>query len=1616
MSGRHFLLKEGSYRQWVDKMSSYPSLYPDEAGYWSSQLAGNKAYETLFISAKNSTKELVFSEAETKALLQECPMAYHTEVNDLLVTVMFSALSALTDNPTVGITMEGHGREPVFEEIDHSRTLGWYTSMYPVCFTLTGNLSADIRQVKEYLRRMPNKGVGFGAFAASKEENYGFSALPPVSFNYLGQFDTPSSGDWQVVLEASGKSMSDLNGDRNLLNINGWVSNGALRFTVSSGLSSEETERFSTAFKASLVSIISHCQDRLSEAGSWHTPSDFPYVNISMQLLDALQGKALSIGNRIVDIYPANSLQQGFVYHAVSQPEDDAYRVQVLYDYWTKLNIEAYLKAWEACIEEYTILRTAFNWEEEFLQVIHQQGVLHYQEYDISHLATRALKNDSIVAIQEEDRKQAFDLTQPTLLRLHIIKQSEGLYTVLESKHHSIVDGWSRPVLLNRLLEHYHAFVNHAPLPLKIDTAYLQTQKYIHQHKNDAAAYWEQRVSEVESVNDINALLDTPVGLDSHKVFENPQFVALEVTGDLYQKLKSFVQQEGVTINTIVQFAWHKLLQVYSGQTQSIVGTTVSGRGIPVEGIESSVGLYINTLPLVVDWDHEDSIVSQLHRIHEGLMDMNNYSFVDLAELQKEYSRLFHSFLVFENYPSDESPGDGDVKVSIRNAVEKANFPLSIIAYEYEGILHIAFQYDGDYLSREKAQTHVESLEYLLTKVVESPECPHHTLCLLRGEQYYQVVFERNATDHGISTNATIHAAFESQVNKSPDQIALVYEGQSMTYQELNRKSNQLARHIREQYLLKTGNELREDTLVPLCMERSLEMVVGILAVLKAGGAYVPMDPNYPRQRMDYILEDTQASLVLVQRSVFVKGSLGFPEEKLVFTDLTEGFYLEQDHTNLGKGHTNSLAYVIYTSGTTGKPKGAMVAHHGVVNLIEELLAVYGIKPLERFALFANYVFDASVEQMFLSLLSGGGLYVLDDKDIMDSGSFIHFIADHQITHLDSTPSYLSSIDPAALKSLKRITFGGEYLSEGLFHKFKQSIPEVVNTYGPTEATITSLISINSHLLNNTPISNIKAYVLDAHGQPVPIGVTGELYIGGAGVARGYLNQKGLTRERFVNNPYATEKDRKKGYVRLYKTGDLARWLENGNMEYMGRNDDQVKIRGYRIELGEVEAALSSVEGVAQSCVLVKEREGNKYLAGYYVLETGLKELDEGYLRDALSSRLPDYMVPAALMRVQGFQLTVNGKLDKRALPDPGFVGQSEYVEPANDLEKVLCDIWAGLLGADRVGVTDHFFRIGGNSILAIQLIQKTNQAVGQELHVQFVFKHPTIRKMLNALREKEQQEMTPGLVKLSPETVNAEEKLFLAPGAGDDISLFYELARLLKQTYTVYGFQSHALHNETTLMETVEAIATRNIQEIQKQDPIGPYHLGGYSFGANVMYEMAIQLVKKGFTVEKLYVFDGMSFFSGVLSPKTDVLFTEALLEAVVALYGDTFGLSLERLKKLPEPVQLKHVYKELMARDVVWMDELKFIRNISVYMHQVKLAGKYRPDHEQKLDCPVSLFRCKDTGELLAEDYGWQKVTDKHVEIHYVEANHRTLLNLPYVTVIAEEIENAVKQTITE
>jgi len=1349
--------KGSSYRQWVEAVEEYANSHKSEKLYWVNVLEDYNSEKINSLIASESTQNYIhlsLDRDQTKQLLRESNKAYHTHVNDILLTALGYTLSELTDEQVNHIVLEGHGREEIDSSINITKTSGWFTTLYPVRLEIKPKLEESLKHIKETLREVPHKGIGYGPLIG-----YGEQPLPRISFNYLGQFDeredSKDSRLWSIVEEKSGRSIHSANQGYHILNINGLVINGKLQFGIASQLNEKMTATLAESFKRKLEEIISHTAN---QPRSYITASDVDNI-ISQRYLDNLQEN-----REIESVYLANSLQQGFIYHALNQGDiDDAYRVQLIWQYNNRLDIDSLKEAWSYAQKRYPSLRLRLAWEEELVQVIDKTGHVDWRYIDLSNEPDLATQEFKLKQIQEEDRHEPYNLAHGNLFRIYIIKRQEALYTCIFSNHHAILDGWSNPILLDYVHDTYLKLCNKDIIPVLVDYSYRDAQKYLQEHESINKAYWETYLSQIEERGDLRSLVKLSkqdIKVSEYRHIIEPTEETLTIEGNLYETLKSLSQTSGITLNAILQYAWHKLLNIYGNAAQTVVGTTLSGRNLPINAIENSVGLYINTLPLIVNHQQtiSKSILEGIRDIQDNINEINSRSNISLSKIQKHGERLFDSLFVYENYPTPtHKESQKSLNVSFKEAIEKVDYPLGVIAYEGKNKLIFILKYAGELISQEMIGQVLSLLKVLLEQIARDPHQQAQNLSYLSAEQYQQIIHTWNKTEKDYPEQKTIYELFEEQVEKAPDNIAVTYNDTKLTYRQLNEKANQLAHYIRERY------EIKPDTLIALCLDRSEHVLIGILAVLKAGGAYVPMDPSYPDDRIKYILEDTNTQIVLTNEiykerlESISKAKLRDKEAQQPLTILAMDDPALRDKLDIQpftnpKTSTTShhLAYVIYTSGTIGKPKGVMVEHKEVINYILNIQTHLSLSFEDKVDFSTNIGFDLTVTTTICSLCCGSQVVVYA-RELQNLEAYKYHLIENNITLLKLVPSYFELVMEFLPSSrINKLILGGEKLNYSSIEKLYKLHKNIYNLaiydeYGPTEATVgtcNSRISLNNNLTIGKPYANYKTYVLDQALSPLPVGAIGELYIGGAGLARGYLNRSDLTAERFIPNPFQTEEEKnQRRSSRLYKTGDLVRWLPDGNLEYVGRNDSQVKIRGFRIELGEIESVLQSHGDVSQAVVIAREDDsdkgGSKKLVAYVVPGDFTPSPTE--LREFLAEKLPEYMVPTFFVYLEKLPLTLNGKLDKKALPHPEYINEESYVPPRNELEKQVCHIWAEVLNLpqEKVGIRDDFFRLGGDSIVSIQLLSRLRQRLGLNISIKDIFTYKNIERLYDHVLSK---------------------------------------------------------------------------------------------------------------------------------------------------------------------------------------------------------------------------------------------------------------------------------------
>jgi amino acid adenylation domain-containing protein len=1042
----------------------------------------------------------------------------------------------------------------------------------------------------------------------------------------------------------------------------------------------------------------------------------------------------------IVDLYPLSPMQQGMVFHSLIAPESGVYVELMSCVLRGDLDVAAFENAWRKVIERHPILRTAFVWEDvdEPLQAVFAEVAFGVERMDWRELTGREQAEQLDIYLQREQRR-GFDLAEAPLMRLALMRTGDEEWRFVWAHHHALLDGWATPLLLGEVFAFYEAFRAGQSLELPPARPYRDYIAWLQEQDLAAAeAWWQCLLAGFSAPTPLvvgqsgqSSQSETTAGAGYLK-----QGVSLST--ETTEALDAFARKSNLTMNTIAQGAWATLLSRYSGEDDVVFGVTVSGRPAELAGSESMIGLFINTLPLRAQIEDRITTRELLQRLQAQQIEARQYEFTPLAQIQgwsdtPRGTPLFESILVYENYPVDESEGQrpGGLVVDEMGSVELTNYPLTVVVSPGRE-LRIEITYDAAQFDAAAIERMLDHVKNLLEAIAVNPDQHPARLPMLSEAERWELLHDWNQTETAYPAHACAHHLFEEQVERSPEAVAVEFAGRKLTYRELNQRANQLAR-----WLINAG--VGTETLVGLSVERSFEMVIGVLGVMKAGGAYVPIDPSYPLERLSFMLEDAKVSILLTQESL--KERLPASQARMVCLDADWAEIARMEETNpIAETRPENLAYVIYTSGSTGKPKGTLIEHRGVVNYLSWAIKAYRVAEGAGSITHSSISFDLTVTSLFAPLLAGKRvLLAREDQGVEALGEAMRETSDLSLikitpAHLELLGHQLKAEETAG--RTRAFIIGGENLLPEHIAFWQENAPEtlLINEYGPTETVVGCCVyeaqrgaAYSGPLPIGRPIANTKLFVLDKHQQPVPVGVPGELYIGGAGVGRGYLNRPELTAAAFVELKIGEET------IRAYRTGDLVRRLPSGDLQCLGRMDEQVKIRGYRVELGEIESALKGCEGVKDAAVIAREEgRGDRRLVAYVVAESG-RELNVSELKRRLEEQLPEYMLPAAYVRLEEIPLTANGKVDRRTLPAPSgerMDGEKEYVAPRTPVEELLAGIWEQVLEVERIGVEDNFFALGGHSLLATQLVSRARDAFAVELPLKSVFDNPTVAGM----------------------------------------------------------------------------------------------------------------------------------------------------------------------------------------------------------------------------------------------------------------------------------------------
>ncbi|MEN2401845.1 non-ribosomal peptide synthetase [Flavobacterium sp. MC2016-06] len=1333
--------KTTSYRQWQQRLTEYANTDEllSDFSYWKSIVAKNSIlpqdtnYDGITTYAETKSSSISLTKQQTKSLVQNCHHAFGTEINDLLLAALSVSLSKWSGKSEIIIGLEGHGREDLFDDIDLSRTVGWFTSLYPVLLqTNEKDLAATIIQTKETLRRIPNKGIGYGVLrylASDKKIQSDLSIdVEQIIFNYLGQFGTGESekGLFDFAPESAGASIGSENKISSKISVNGNLIGDVLSFAwiYDANRYNEETiKTITNNFKDALLEIISLCEETTENI---KTPFDYG-LNGLVSYNELKSFKQSTHPYAIEDIHRLSPLQEGLLFHSLYDQNPNAYVIQLSFDLVGELQPAHFKTAWELLIKKHSILRTSFYYENLGVpvQCVYDTVNLPFTIIDYSTKNKEELDND-VTSFLDIDSNTSFDLEQAPLFRITLLKLADNRTKLVFTHHHLLFDGWSMPIVFSEFISSYQNLVNEKVLDINVKKDnYKDYIKYIFsKEESKTLSYWKNYLTELEVPSLLPFISDVK---KRNKAFGTNNLV-LKKDGSYIAKLEAFALSNHLTINTIVQGIWSYLLSRYTGNSTVTFGTIISGRPAELEDVENRVGLYINTIPLCTTVKQEEEVTHWLAGIQmEFTTSREEYGHSSLSQIQKLSGingELFDSIMVFENYPLEAIQSvETDLRIENIQGKEQTNYALTLkISHATEKALVIDFGYNSSILSDNDAKRIRSHFEELLNSITESATIKE--LNYLTIPEQKEVLEGFNNTKVEYNLELTVLDLFYEQVANQPNSTALIFEETALSFKELDKKSNQLAQYLKEQ-------GVQKEQLIPICIDRSLEMIVGILAIIKAGGAYVPIDPDYPKDRINYIVEDTQAKIVLSS----VQYADKIDSIPVISLDAFEYELFSGDFSGESLS-PNQLSYCIYTSGTTGNPKGVLNEHVGLLNRLLWMRDDLNINESSVILQKTTYTFDVSVWELIMPLVVGCKMVIARPEGHKDPEYLQDVIENKAVTIIHFVPSmlgvFLENLENNRCQNLKHVVCSGEALPSSMVCNFKEKLTttRIHNLYGPTEAAIDvttiDLTTIDTQIEGvsiGKSVANTQLYIVNKTMDLQAVGVAGELLIGGIQVSRGYLNKPELTSEKFIISPFI------KGQ-RLYRTGDLAKWHSDGSIEYLGRIDKQVKIRGFRIELGEIENQLELLPAIKQAVVVVRENENASKQLIAYVIDGGNFNDKEAINR--LKEILPDYMVPHVYITLESFPLTRNGKIDTKSLPEPNSSNLifEDYVAPKNQTEEQLVLIWQEDLKIDTIGVRDNYFTLGGDSIKMIRLVSKIKKTFDVQFQIASFYDNPIIEDL----------------------------------------------------------------------------------------------------------------------------------------------------------------------------------------------------------------------------------------------------------------------------------------------
>ena len=1306
---------------------------------------------------------------------------------------------------------------------------------------------------------------------------------------------------------------------------------------------------------------------------------------------------------------------------------DVIHRMPMVLKFSGHLNTAALQLSLAEMVERHTVLKTIICEEDGKAY----QKLISGREWTLgfSHLNQSTKGLDDVI---RDIVERKFDLQSDYMMRAHLIKKSNTENYLVIIFHHIASDGWSQSIFSKEAIELYQSKIEQRAPDLKpldiqyADYAFWQRQYLDGIIFNKKISFWEDKLNDFIT-------LELPVDFDRPK-YQSTKGADITRLFDkeLSNKIRDLCTQNEVTLYMLLLSTFDILLYAYTGQDDICIGTPVANRS--VKEVNNLIGYFVNTIPLRLRIDPQSSFNTFLKYVKEECLECFNFQEVPLERIVSNTVKsrdtqkhpLFQTLFVLQNNESQKEIFLDGVTIEQYEPYDLSviEFDLILSIQDTPNGLDMTFSYCSDLFMSDTIQRLAENYEFILRSIVNNPFAEVGQLRKLNTSERNKLLIEFNNYQTYHPKDKTIIDLFEKQVFASPQSIAISFGEECVTYGELNERINKLSH-----YLIETG--IGFECPIALCIERSIEMVVGMLAVLKAGAMYIAIPPAYPERRIKFIVEDTKARLVICDRqterfvSLFVPHVLNIDDTEFLnsYSGLNPEIAID----------SRQLIYMVYTSGSTGNPKAVMTEHHSLVYFIYPMIDILKTDKNTSFLALASYSFDGSCLEIFLPLISGGRVVIVDKESVTDANRLVKLIERSCPTHIQATPSGLKLLLAGGWKNKEKavIISGGEPISEDLKNILVSLSDSIVwNFYGPTETTLYAtmkILTLDEKVTIGHPIPNYLIFIVNNNLQLVPIGVTGEVLIGGNGIARGYYQADELTSEKFITNPFNI------GSKKLYRTGDLGKWTATGDVQLIGRKDDQVKIRGYRIETGEIESALLR-SGMVKQCVVLARKDGNDefYLCAYI---QPIGKFNRANINTFLERTLPSFMIPSFILEVIEFSLTPNGKLNKKSLLDPlaTHSAETDYKAPQNSPEKQLIDIWQELLYVSSIGVNDNFFEVGGNSLLAVRLMAQIMLKFNKQLPITTLFESPTISLLAKKIASEEDQYLSSVVIGLNK--YGHKIPFFCTPAVGGEPVSFYEMAKKLGNDQPVYPFAAKGLNGIDEPYQSIEEMAADYIKEICRINGTGPFILVGYSFGGRTSFEMAVQLEKNNNHPNWLIIFDALP------PDKKNIDYSEFLpssygawLVVMARIINHTFSLSdklrisleSDEMKGMSNDEALDLLHKKVSSSTIqITKEQLK--GHINVYISNSSM--RYRPSQD-KINSPIILFKStikrsfafdsdlvQKREEMYAEmfnknDYGWSEYSSKKVFVYEYDCSHEDLMTGDFLQDIIKKIETHLLQ----